>query len=602
MTSARATPQKAAHQASIRLQRTCACGGAAGLTGLCSDCAHKNMLGMQRKVTIGTPRDHHEKEADNAADRVLQGGGCHPLLTPLRAPAVQRQNDEHADAASESAGSAVGSTLASVGESLEPRTRQFMESRFGHDFSSVRVHTGSQAAASARSVGARAYTIGHNLVFGQGQYAPSTPVGRHLLAHELAHVVQQGGHAGLIQRQLSTEELNDFDTDDFELAQLESYLASPGPGKIEDNNDSDDKARRIVRLWKEKKAPFTTLNAAQKTLLIQEMQSGYTGNDDERGILALLLDCSPEDLSAIFKAIDPVELDSDFQGAEEDVLRAFYDRTFVGGRKEALRGSRRLRASDGATETEAAKTVPDVDEKPSAREGEKDLVVLLDPKLKVLADVLASNATTVKPKSPADLGTLLATIKQPIGTMFVLSHGDDSASVKFGSAWYTPEKMALALTGKIPAGREPALVDFRGCRIGMSPPGMEAIRAALNASAVVGGTCWMLTTPLGVTGFNAKEFSGRPAAEQDQELTAVAGQLSPKPRACIIDRTSATYIRAGGNMVAVWYTPRRATEFDQLYSKCQGSLQPITVDPKLVAKSQSSISHDCQLIRVEKKK
>jgi outer membrane protein OmpA-like peptidoglycan-associated protein len=68
-----------------------------------------------------------------------------------------------------------------------------MEPRFGHDFSNVRIHTGSQAAESARAVNALAYTVGHNVIFGSGQYAPATQAGRQLLAHELAHTVQQEG-------------------------------------------------------------------------------------------------------------------------------------------------------------------------------------------------------------------------------------------------------------------------------------------------------------------------------------------------------------------------------------------------------------------------
>ncbi|WP_290884039.1 DUF4157 domain-containing protein [Fischerella sp.] len=74
----------------------------------------------------------------------------------------------------------VHEVLYSPGYSLDPETRSFMESRFGHDFSSVRVHTDAKAAESA-----------HAIVFGTGQYAPGTPTGQRLLAHELTHVVQQ---------------------------------------------------------------------------------------------------------------------------------------------------------------------------------------------------------------------------------------------------------------------------------------------------------------------------------------------------------------------------------------------------------------------------
>src|SRR5260370_2567321 len=77
------------------------------------------------------------------------------------------------------------------GQPLDTATRAFQEPRVGHDFSRVRVHTDAQAAESARELGARAYTGGKNLVFGERQYAPETEGGRGLLAHELAHVIQQ---------------------------------------------------------------------------------------------------------------------------------------------------------------------------------------------------------------------------------------------------------------------------------------------------------------------------------------------------------------------------------------------------------------------------
>jgi len=81
--------------------------------------------------------------------------------------------------------------VGSSGTPLEGRTRAEMESSFGHDFGDVRIHTDSAAAASATSVQAQAYTVGNDIVFGDGRYAPETESGRHTLAHELAHVVQQ---------------------------------------------------------------------------------------------------------------------------------------------------------------------------------------------------------------------------------------------------------------------------------------------------------------------------------------------------------------------------------------------------------------------------
>src|SRR5262245_5826496 len=80
---------------------------------------------------------------------------------------------------------------------LPASVRSYMEPRFGTSFGHVRVHTGHDAARSAASLNARAYTFGRDVVFGAGQYSPQTAAGRRLIAHELAHVVQQqkGGAA-----------------------------------------------------------------------------------------------------------------------------------------------------------------------------------------------------------------------------------------------------------------------------------------------------------------------------------------------------------------------------------------------------------------------
>jgi Domain of unknown function (DUF4157) len=86
----------------------------------------------------------------------------------------------------------VQEAIRSSGQPLDAQTRAFMQSRFGNDFAHVRVHTGDKAAASARSLGAAAYTLGSDIVFASGKYAPHTTSGRRLIAHEIAHVLQQG--------------------------------------------------------------------------------------------------------------------------------------------------------------------------------------------------------------------------------------------------------------------------------------------------------------------------------------------------------------------------------------------------------------------------
>jgi len=116
---------------------------------------------------------------------------------------------------SETAGQAevpsiVNEVVRSPGQPLEPASRDFMESRFQHDFSAVRVHTGSEAAEAARAIQARAFTVGPDIVFGHGEFAPGTSEGKRLMAHELSHVIQQRSNpmfAGrVVQRQPSALE------------------------------------------------------------------------------------------------------------------------------------------------------------------------------------------------------------------------------------------------------------------------------------------------------------------------------------------------------------------------------------------------------------
>lgn len=94
-------------------------------------------------------------------------------------------------ASTASAGDLVNQALQGPGQAIDPETRAYMEPRLGHDFSGVRLHTGSQAAASAGAMQANAYTVGRDIVFATGRYAPGSQTGKRLLAHELSHVVQQ---------------------------------------------------------------------------------------------------------------------------------------------------------------------------------------------------------------------------------------------------------------------------------------------------------------------------------------------------------------------------------------------------------------------------
>ncbi|UJB19640.1 MULTISPECIES: DUF4157 domain-containing protein [Lysobacter] len=198
----------------------------------CSACSG-NDIKLQTKLTIGAPGDRFEQEADRMADTVMRSPDPR-TMSMQRAPGplhIQRESTEScsiseeakepdeveeekedidpaeqqtpvspkretgdvsppADMESRLEGSRGG------GAAMSASTRDFMESRFGYDFSGVRIHTGGESEHLNRGVRSLAFTSGRDVYFGAGQYRPDTDSGKHLLAHELTHVVQQSGSAG----------------------------------------------------------------------------------------------------------------------------------------------------------------------------------------------------------------------------------------------------------------------------------------------------------------------------------------------------------------------------------------------------------------------
>jgi hypothetical protein len=139
---------------------------------------------LQTKLTVNQPGNEYEQEADRIADKVI-ATSADPAVSGAP-PHIQRFAGQP-----EAPPASVDQALASPGSPLEPTLRQDMEQGFGHDFSRVRVHSGADAEQSAGDVNAHAYTVGHDIVFGAGRYAPGMHEGRRLIAHELTHVAQQ---------------------------------------------------------------------------------------------------------------------------------------------------------------------------------------------------------------------------------------------------------------------------------------------------------------------------------------------------------------------------------------------------------------------------
>ncbi len=147
------------------------------------------------------------------------GGGCPRCL--------QAKHAHTNETGGNTAPSAVNEVLRSPGQPLDGSTREFMESRFEHDFSRVRVHTDSKAIQAAQTVNALAFTVGHNIAFAKGQYAPETLSGKRLLAHELTHVTQQHGNRGILQKFSTGGDSNDVH--EREAEQNAGDITSGGP-------------------------------------------------------------------------------------------------------------------------------------------------------------------------------------------------------------------------------------------------------------------------------------------------------------------------------------------------------------------------------------
>ena len=182
--------------------------------------------GIQTKLKVNTLGDVYEQEADRVSEAVMRmpDPAARPLIGRTgsvpseprcscgtagngecvgcgsKALAVQRAPALTPAAGAATAPAAVHDVLRSPGQPLDASIRGFMGPRFGHDFSQVRVHADAKADASARAIGALAYTVGRDVVFGAGRYAPHTSAGRQLIAHELAHVLQQGGGELMVRR------------------------------------------------------------------------------------------------------------------------------------------------------------------------------------------------------------------------------------------------------------------------------------------------------------------------------------------------------------------------------------------------------------------
>lgn len=351
------------------LQRKCDCGKQTGaFAGDCEECRSGKLLGVQTKLSIGASDDPLEHEADRAAARVLSMQSAEPATTGAQRPVVSRRHSVGGAAGQSEVPQSVVQTLRSSGEPLTDSTREFFEPRFAHNFGNVRVHRDS---ASADDVNALAYTVGNHIVFAAGRYSTQTSAGRELLAHELAHTIQQSGDSQpqTLSRRGGTiggffndigRGIADFFTGsepDYSDEVLLEYLrVIDRSGEIEDDFDSDNKARAVVERWRSGNSDGGPnrdflLTMRLKILLINEMLSGFTGNPDENAILYLLSDSPDTELSPILREVGIDRLNDAFQGAQQDQLDALvarHERRRAGGDATSESTDRRLANVEGS--------------------------------------------------------------------------------------------------------------------------------------------------------------------------------------------------------------------------------------------------------------
>jgi len=387
---------------------------------------------------------------------------------------------------------------------LEADTRRPLESQFHTDFSRVRVHTDVKAARSARAVGALAYTVGRDIVFGAGSFSPRTRSGRDLLAHELAHVVQQerfgpgstcGVHMGAahdsfeeeadrasaapaeraasgppvltagphsLQRLGPWEWLTRFfGGGTFSEKELQSYLHFlDTEHRIEDNFDSDNKAREVVRRWKRGDTRYI-LPPRRKILLVQEMLSGFVSDDDERQILELLTGSGTAELEQVVSAVGEQRLHSSFGGDNRKELAALLQR----GRKGRQAGGQAQPDEVAAArETFPAETILEAQQRFTSnaelehnlRKNCIEIVRSIAPQLLGRDPQLAARATTALGRLRGQTLTMEDAMKALTGlgaavgpTVITFDNGNGNSGAPtqmLGSAWDT----IVSMVGNVP--------------------------------------------------------------------------------------------------------------------------------------------------------
>lgn len=258
---------------------------------------------IQKKLSVGSANDTYETEADAMANKVMrmqepQQNVSHTgALVQRKCTHCEQEEKLRMKPSAENISSLIqksptengGESQAPShvenqinssrggGSSMDHSTKSFMENRFGTDFSDVKIHTGSQAAQMSRELNAQAFTVGNDVYFNEGKYSPNTDSGKHLLAHELTHTVQQ---SSLIRRSMPkdiygrplgffpTPEQEEYDRVTYEIQQWEETLERFNKGELDDNDLANYRLRNRL----------TGLASTEVTTLITKINDYKTKN------------------------------------------------------------------------------------------------------------------------------------------------------------------------------------------------------------------------------------------------------------------------------------------------------------------------------------
>ena len=249
---------------------------------------------LQAKLEVGVPNDRFEQEADRVADQVMRMADpqnigpmdlageaapdgiqrlCAECEEEVRRQPAEGEEEELQIKRAAGATAAIGpgvqmriNGMRGGGQPLTSALRGFFEPRFGHDFSQVHLHQGSRASAAAKAVGARAFTLGRDVVFGQGEYRPETDQGRRLIAHELTHVVQQtGASRHFVQRQGSAS-----------LSTTEGQLLPAPPSESMGHGLAQPECGPPVSTIYELQGTITSTNPACSVAAIKDLRSEHS--------------------------------------------------------------------------------------------------------------------------------------------------------------------------------------------------------------------------------------------------------------------------------------------------------------------------------------